>query len=83
MDYDNNLDLTNVCIQDFDKMVDPMVILKGDIQYKTRFYFKFTSSKHCGKNNTTRPYINWFTTIWCFCPNLKSIDTLIIRHKHG
>lgn len=31
MDYDNNLDLTNVYIQDFDKMVDPMVTLKNNI----------------------------------------------------
>ncbi len=28
MDYDNNLDLSNVYIPDFDKMVDPMAILQ-------------------------------------------------------
>jgi len=36
MDYDNNLDLTNVYIQDFDRMVDPMVILENNIEHKNK-----------------------------------------------
>ena len=34
MDYDNNHDLTNVYIPDFDRRVDPMVILNEHLNHK-------------------------------------------------
>lgn len=47
MDYGNNLDLTNVYIQDFEVMVDPRVILEETVfHHHFSFGDRSTSSEH-------------------------------------